>query len=333
MSIQSSWKTLKVLSASLPLLASSLPLLTLGIASNAKAEQVKPLCAEIEYSVSVCAEKKGSGYDIYATLGPLTSQKQYVGVDGVEVTFGTIDLLGTHAQAHGGIKSNPLRLEAKLDACFFSNCAKKEFVLNLKNPGNPSNPQEKGVYQLYYDGQQVGYEPSWTRDQAVQNLQWNKVNHPTVLVEGWFKGQKVGYELYWDGKRVGFEPTWTLQQAINNLQSNKTAYPQKRVEGLLNGQRVGYELYWEGKRAGFEPTWTRQQAINNLQWNKTTYPNKTVEGLFNGERVGYELYWDGKRAGFEPTWTRQQALDNFQWNKKTYPQKKVQGLFDGIPLP
>src|SRR5919199_5679718 len=105
MSRQSSWKTLKVLSASLPLLASSLPLLTLGLASSAKAEQVKPLCAEIEYSVSVCAEKKGSGYDIYATLGPLTSQKQYVGPDGVEVTVGTMDLLCAHAQAHGGIKS------------------------------------------------------------------------------------------------------------------------------------------------------------------------------------------------------------------------------------
>ncbi|MFN6439591.1 MAG: hypothetical protein RMY35_022195 [Nostoc sp. DedSLP01] len=168
-------------------------------------------------------------------------------------------------------------------------CAQKTFAgyeLYASNPSQPSqNPNALGQYQLFWDGVQVGMEPSWTLQQAIANLEFNKKSYPNKKVEGLFNGQKVGYELLWDGVRVGFEPGWTLQQAIANLEFNKKSYPNKKVEGLFNGQKVGYELLWDGVRVGFEPGWTLQQAIANLEFNKQSYPNKKVEGLFNGKQL------------------------------------------------
>ncbi|MDZ8106456.1 MAG: hypothetical protein RM338_12675 [Nostoc sp. DedQUE12a] len=168
-------------------------------------------------------------------------------------------------------------------------CAQKKvagYKFYASNPFQPTqNPNALGKYQLFWDGVQVGMEPSWTLKQAIANLEDNKKAYPNKKVEGLFNGQKVGYELIWDGVRVGFEPNWTLQQAIANLEDNKKAYPNKKVEGLFNGQKVGYELIWDGVRVGFEPSWTLQQAIANLEDNKKAYPNKKVEGLFNGKQL------------------------------------------------
>ncbi|NDJ19506.1 hypothetical protein [Myxacorys almedinensis] len=299
MARQFSWNAIKLASFSLPILA-------LAIAGSARAanDNVKCIDMPVDFpgNPQVCAEKRGQGYDIYATLaGIATSQKQYVGADGVEVTLGTIDVAGNRAQVRGGVKRGPLRLETKTDACYsffgVSKCAPtKSVTLKLPvswdaapstpPPSTPSTPTAaKGSYQLFWDGQQVGHDPAWTRQQAIENLEWNKKTYPDKKVEGLFNGEKVGYELIMDGKRVGFEPGWNRQQAIDNLEWNKQTYPNIKVEGLLNGRKVGYELIMDGNRAGFAPGWNRQQAIDNLEWNKQTYPNMRVEGLFDGENL------------------------------------------------
>jgi hypothetical protein len=255
MTRQSYWNAIKLISL-------SLPILTLAIAGSARAANENVKCIDIPVDFpgnpQACVEKQGEGYDIYATLsGIATSQKQHVGLDGVEVTFGTIDLAGSHAQIHGGVKRGPLRLEAKTDVCVsvfgFSKCASpKSITLSLPASWNsaPSNP------------------PTSTP------------STPSV--------EKGDYRLLWDGKQVGHEPAWTRQQAIENLQQNKTAYPDKKVEGLFNGEKVGYELIWDGKRVGFEPSWNRDQAISNLQQNKSAYPDKNVSASFDGEELSLQ---------------------------------------------
>ncbi|MGF1937202.1 MAG: hypothetical protein RM347_022935 [Nostoc sp. ChiQUE02] len=323
------------------LISTSLPLLTMTFGKPAMAESASNRhCIDVA-NVGVCAEEKGAGYELYAQFGPLTSQKQYIGRDGGCATFGTISVAGSHAQVKGCIKGSPVRFEGKAEACGVSKCKSKDFALNLPSgtgsPTNPSQapvkaPAEIGKFELLWDGVRVGTEPSWTREQAIATLEWNKKTYPNKKIEGLFNGQKVGYELIWDGVRVGFEPSWTREQAIANLEDNKKGYPNKKIEGLFNGQKVGYELIWDGVRVGFEPSWTREQAIANLEDNKKGYPNKKIEGLFNGQKVGYELIWDGVRIGFEPSWTREQAIANLEWNKKTYPNKKVEALFNGEKL-
>lgn len=318
----------------------TLPLLTLATPQPAKAAS-NPLCAKVKYGVSVCVEKKGQGVEIYSKLTDyVTSQKQYIGLDGGAVTLGTIDVWGTHAQVQGGIKRDPMRLEAKAEACFRNNCTSRSLVFNLSKDGTPltasdsEDPKATGSYQLFWDGQQVGYEPSWTRAQVIKNLEWNKQKYPDKVVEGFFNGRKIGYELYFDGKRAGFEPGWNRDQAIKNLQWNKTNNPNVQVEGFLNGEEVGFELFWDGKRVGFEPGWSREQAIKNLEWNKQKYPDKVVTGFLNGERVGYELYFNGTRAGFEPSWNRDRAVQNLAYNRQAQSAgTKVEATFNGVPLP
>jgi hypothetical protein len=91
-------------------------------------------------------------------------------------------------------------------------------------------------YELFWNGQRVGHEPTWTRQQAIDNLEWNKNQSPNTLVEGWFNGEKMGYELFLDGARVKFEPTWTRQQAIADLQWQKRQSTGKNYQGWFNGE-------------------------------------------------------------------------------------------------
>jgi hypothetical protein len=91
-------------------------------------------------------------------------------------------------------------------------------------------------YELFWNGQRVGHEPAWTRQEANANLEWNKNQHSDVLVEGWFNGQKMGYELFLGTVRVKFEPTWTRQQAIADLRWQKRQNPDKNYTGWFNGE-------------------------------------------------------------------------------------------------
>jgi hypothetical protein len=82
-------------------------------------------------TVSLHFDEKGKGYEIYATFGSLTTQKQYIGRDGGCATFGTADVLGSHAQVQGCLKLNPVRFEGKAEACAFGSCTSKTFSLPL----------------------------------------------------------------------------------------------------------------------------------------------------------------------------------------------------------
>ncbi|MEP0872897.1 ETX/MTX2 family pore-forming toxin [Trichocoleus desertorum AS-A10] len=91
-------------------------------------------------------------------------------------------------------------------------------------------------YELFWNGQRVGHEPTWTRQQAIENLEWNKTQRPDVLVEGWYNGEKMGYELFLDTVRVKFEPTWTRQQAIADLRWQRLQNQGKNYKGWFNGE-------------------------------------------------------------------------------------------------
>jgi TolB-like protein len=46
-------------------------------------------------------------------------------------------------------------------------------------------------YELFWDGNRSGYEPEWSMDQAVKNLQWNRSTHSDKKVEGFYNGKKM----------------------------------------------------------------------------------------------------------------------------------------------
>jgi len=46
-------------------------------------------------------------------------------------------------------------------------------------------------YELFWDGSRVGFEPEWSIDQAVKNLQWNRNTHTDKKVEGYYNGKKM----------------------------------------------------------------------------------------------------------------------------------------------
>jgi hypothetical protein len=100
---------------------------------------------------------------------------------------------------------------------------------------NPALPTDVGCYELYWNNRRVGIEPSWTRAQAIANLEWNKQTYPDRKVAGYFNANPIGYQLYWNGEQVGFEPSWSREQAIANLQWNIANHPDVEVKGVFNG--------------------------------------------------------------------------------------------------
>lgn len=46
-------------------------------------------------------------------------------------------------------------------------------------------------YELFWDGSRVGFEPEWSMEQAVKNLQWNRNTHTDRKVEGYYNGKKM----------------------------------------------------------------------------------------------------------------------------------------------
>ncbi len=46
-------------------------------------------------------------------------------------------------------------------------------------------------YELFWDGSRVGFEPEWSMDQAVKNLQWNRNTYRDKKVEGYYDGKKM----------------------------------------------------------------------------------------------------------------------------------------------
>jgi hypothetical protein len=50
---------------------------------------------------------------------------------------------------------------------------------------------ESAGYELFFDGVRVGHEPKFTREQAVENLRWNRKNQEKKVVEGRFNGERI----------------------------------------------------------------------------------------------------------------------------------------------
>ncbi len=46
-------------------------------------------------------------------------------------------------------------------------------------------------YELFWDGNRVGFEPEWSRDQAEKNILWNRSTYPEKKVDGYFNGKKM----------------------------------------------------------------------------------------------------------------------------------------------
>lgn len=44
-------------------------------------------------------------------------------------------------------------------------------------------------YELFWDGNRVGFEPEWSMNQAVNNLQWNRKTYPEKKVEGYYNSK------------------------------------------------------------------------------------------------------------------------------------------------
>ncbi|MCX6625779.1 MAG: hypothetical protein NTY38_32890, partial [Acidobacteria bacterium] len=155
-------------------------------------------------------------------------------------------------------------------------------------------------YELYFDGKRVGTEPSWTREQGVANLTWNRKTYPAKDVRGFHKGDElaaasepregVGYELFFDGKRVRTETEWTFAQGITNLNGNRQSHPGVNVQASYKGDKmvssgIGYEVYYDGKRAGTQPKWTRDQGVASLTAIRKQYPQVDIRGFYSGQQL------------------------------------------------
>lgn len=46
-------------------------------------------------------------------------------------------------------------------------------------------------YELFYDGTRAGFEPTWDRNQGLENCRWNARTYPQKKVECAFDGQKM----------------------------------------------------------------------------------------------------------------------------------------------
>ena len=52
------------------------------------------------------------------------------------------------------------------------------------------NGQKMG-YELFLDAVRVKFEPTWTRQQAIADLRWQKRQNPDKNYTGWFNGEDL----------------------------------------------------------------------------------------------------------------------------------------------
>ncbi len=46
-------------------------------------------------------------------------------------------------------------------------------------------------YELFWNGNRVGFEPEWSLTEAENNLRWNRTNHTDKKVEGYYNGKRM----------------------------------------------------------------------------------------------------------------------------------------------
>ena len=46
-------------------------------------------------------------------------------------------------------------------------------------------------YELFWNGNRVGFEPEWSIEEATKNLEWNRRTNAQYNVEGYYNGQKM----------------------------------------------------------------------------------------------------------------------------------------------
>jgi TolB-like protein len=46
-------------------------------------------------------------------------------------------------------------------------------------------------YELFWDGKRVGFEPEWSIEEAIKNLEWNRKTNTQFKVEGYYNGKKM----------------------------------------------------------------------------------------------------------------------------------------------
>jgi hypothetical protein len=155
-------------------------------------------------------------------------------------------------------------------------------------------------YELLFNGERAGYQPAWSRDQAIQNCTSNIARYDErgkegqQIVDCQLDGTRIGYELRFNGDRVGYQPGWNRDQAIRNCTSNIARYDEQGEEGQkivdcqLDGARLGYELHFDGERVGYQPAWSRDQAFDNCLWNVQQYGADTVSCYFDGTQIARE---------------------------------------------
>ena len=46
-------------------------------------------------------------------------------------------------------------------------------------------------YELFWNGKRVGFEPEWSIEEAIKNLEWNRKTNTQYMVEGYYNGKKM----------------------------------------------------------------------------------------------------------------------------------------------
>jgi hypothetical protein len=72
-----------------------------------------------------------------------------------------------------------------------SDCQTAKEMLNMTSWAAYSFSDFGVGYELFWDGNRVGFEPDWTFLEAKKNLQWNKEHNKQYKVEGYYNGKKM----------------------------------------------------------------------------------------------------------------------------------------------
>ena len=133
----------------------------------------------------------------------------------------------SHYRNNYGQVTSPVRANSKYD--------KLTGEIVIDDSLKPIQITPQNGYVLFFDGQRVGHEPNWTREQAIANFKANRQRYPQKTVSARYDGRRLtGYRLYWNGRQVGYEPYWTYQRALENLRSNRRNHPDKVVRGKFD---------------------------------------------------------------------------------------------------
>lgn len=132
----------------------------------------------------VCVSESVADY-----VACVRAQGAQLGGDKSQKISADVGTLGAHASGAAEVRESLEKKYAVSDAATLEVIKSCSASVKPSAGGTSAAVATRG-FELFHDGQRVGFEPTWTREQGLETCRWNARTYPQKKVECAFDGQR-----------------------------------------------------------------------------------------------------------------------------------------------